>query len=40
MLLLNEHDIVYRQVGDTVAGGGFAMIGEDVGFVDVVFFDL
>ena len=39
-LLLEEHDIIYRQVGDAVGGVGFAGIGEDVGFADVVFFNL
>lgn len=40
MLLLQEHDIVYWQVGYVVGGGGLAVVGEDVGFADMVFFDL
>lgn len=40
MLLLQEHDIVYWQVGYTVGCGGLAVIRENVGFANVVFFDL
>ena len=39
-LMLQEHDIVNRQVGDAVVDGGFAGVGEDIGLVDSVFFDL
>ena len=40
MLLLQEHNIVYGQIGDAVGCGGLAGVGEDVGFADVVFFNL